>query len=113
MKAGEMTDNHDVGGRGSDAPIPRKEHAFLPWEFRVEALREALTDPKRPGAPRMTVDEMRRGIEALTAEEYYNLNFYGKWLRSMIAIFSERNLVERAQIERRAAELAAEHEHEH
>jgi hypothetical protein len=72
MRAGGMTDNHDVGGRGSDAPIPRKEHAFLPWEFRVEALREALTDPKRP-----------------------------------------RDLVERAQIERRAAELAAEHEHEH
>lgn len=104
--------HHDVGGTPSNEPIAREEHAFMPWELRVDAVLSALTDAGRPGGRRMTVDELRRGIESMPAGDYRELGYYAKWLRSMIAIMAERGLVDRAQIARRATELAAEHERE-
>jgi hypothetical protein len=105
--------HHDVGGNPSSEPIASDQHAFLPWELRVDALMWLLTDPTRSGGRRMTVDELRRGIESLPVLEYRELGYYAKWLRSMIEILAERGLVDRARVERRAAELAAEHKHEH
>ncbi|MGP6156207.1 MAG: nitrile hydratase [Vulcanimicrobiaceae bacterium] len=98
---------HDVGGRPENEPIPRGQHAFMPWEFRVDALMWILTDPTRPGGPRMTVDELRRGIESLPAAEYRSLGYYEKWLRSIVDIMLERGLVERDELKGRVAELEA------
>jgi hypothetical protein len=105
--------HHDVGGRPSHEPIPRAQHAFAPWELRVDALMMALIDESRPGGRRMSTDELRRGIESLSADDYEKLSYYSKWLRSMIAITSERGLIDADDVSRRAAELAAEHESEH
>ena len=49
----------------------------------------------------------------MPASDYENLGYYAKWLRSSIAIMAEKGLIDRAQVERRALELAAEHEREH
>ncbi len=85
----------------------------MPWEMRVDALMWVLTDASRPGGPRMTVDELRRGIESLAPADYRNLGYYEKWLLSMIAILAERGLVDAAALERRAAEIAHERGHAH
>ena len=70
--------HHDVGGAPSSEPIPRDEHPLLPWEVRVDALMWTLTDATRPGGPLMTVDQLRRGIEELTAEEYRDARLFRK-----------------------------------
>ena len=97
---------HDVGGMPTHDPVPREQHAFAPWEFRVDALMWLLTDASRTGGPRMTVDELRRGIEALPAGDYTRLGYYEKWLLSMVAILGERGLIDPAALERRAAQLS-------
>jgi hypothetical protein len=104
---------HDVGGTESHDPIDRAERAFFPWELRADALMWLLTDPVRPGGPRMTVDELRRGIESLEPADYRDLAYYEKWLLSMLAILDERGIVDRAAVERRAREIARERGHEH
>lgn len=99
---------HDVGGELAGDPIPREQHAFAPWEVRVDALMWLLTDATRPGGPHFVVDELRRGIESLPPRDYRELGYYAKWLMSMIAILGERGLVEPAALEARAAEIARE-----
>jgi len=113
--ANETGVTHDVGGSAIDDPVARDQHAFAPWEVRVDALMRALTDPTRIGGPVMLVDELRRGIESLGPEEYARLGYYEKWLLSMLAILSERGTVDAASVRRRATEIARElrdHDHE-
>jgi hypothetical protein len=102
---------HDVGGRPQGESISRAELAFMPWEFRVDALMWILTDATRPGGPRMTVDELRRGIESLPAGDYHGLRYYEKWLSSIVAIMLERGVVARDELEARVAALEAAHGH--
>ena len=104
---------HDVGGAGEGAPIPREQHAFAPWEVRVDAMMSLLSDAGRPGGRLMTVDELRRGIESLSPAEYRGLGYYERWLRSLLAVMSEKGVVEPTEVERRAEALAREHEAEH
>lgn len=105
--------NHDVGGRPVDEPISHEQHAIMPWELRVDAMLWILTDASRAGGRQMTVDELRRGIEALPAKDYRELGYFSKWLRSMIAIMQERGFVDTAGLERRVERIAAHHEAEH
>ncbi|HEV7178725.1 MAG TPA: hypothetical protein VGN11_02575 [Candidatus Baltobacteraceae bacterium] len=105
--------HHDVGGAPVHEAISREQHAIMPWELRVDALMWILTDANRAGGRRMTVDELRRGIEELPAAEYRERGYFSKWLRSMIALMAERGLVDRDDLERRVERIAAEHEAEH
>jgi hypothetical protein len=104
---------HDVGGHATNDPIPRAQHAFMPWEMRADALMWILTDATRADGPRMTVDELRRGIESMAPEDYRDLGYYEKWLLSMIHILEERGVVDAAALERRAHEIAHERGHAH
>jgi hypothetical protein len=105
--------HHDVGGQPGHEPIPHEQHALLPWEVRTDALMWILTDARRAGGPLMTVDELRRGIESLPAEEYRRLGYFEKWLLSMVAIMTEKGAVDPAALEQRVAMLTAEHAAEH
>ena len=102
---------HDVGGRPTDEPVLRGEHAFMPWEFRVDALMWILTDGARPGGRRMTVDELRRGIESLSPKDYRSLGYYERWLTSIVAIMLERGVIARDDLDARLAALEAAHGH--
>jgi len=108
-----MSGHHDLGGTRTHAPIPRAQHAFLPWEMRVDALMQLLSDPQRPGGALMSVDELRRGIESLSADEYRSLGYYERWLQSLIAIMTEKGVLDGAELERRFAEVERAHEREH
>jgi hypothetical protein len=96
---------HDVGGRCESATVPREQHAFAPWELRVDAMMQLLTDASRPGGPLMTVDELRRGVESLPPDDYRLLTYYQRWLRSIASIMIERGHVDAAELETRVAEL--------
>jgi len=108
-----MSGHHDLGGTRTEAPVPRGQHAILPWEMRVDALMQLLSDPKRPGGALMSVDELRRGIESLSADEYRLLGYYERWLHSLIAVMAEKGVIERVALERRLAEVEHAHEREH
>jgi hypothetical protein len=105
--------HHDVGGLPASGAIPRDEHPLLPWEVRTDALMWTLTDATRPGGPLMTVDELRRGIEALPESDYRDLGYFEKWLLSMVAIMTEKGAIDRAALDARVAAVTAAYEDEH
>ena len=76
---------HDRGGLPTDAPIDRTEHELADWEILADALVNSLGD-----AGVMNVDELRRGIESMPAQEYERASYYERWLFSI-----ETNLVEK------------------
>jgi nitrile hydratase len=76
---------HDRGGLPTEAPIDRTEHELAEWEILADALVNSLGD-----AGVMNVDELRRGIESMPAEEYERASYYERWLFSI-----ETNLVEK------------------
>lgn len=82
---------HDIGGspRFRCTPV-EPDDAAPPDAFgkRVDALRQILA---RKGL--MSVDELRRGIEAIPEAEYHTLGYYERWLRSISAIMVEKDVV--------------------
>jgi hypothetical protein len=104
---------HELGVRPVLEPIPLEQHAFMPWELRVDALMWILSDATRPGGPVMTVDQLRLGIESLPARDYAELPYFSKWLRSMIGIMVERGFVDPGELESRVRNIADAHAHEH
>ena len=103
-----MRAQHDVGGLPATEAIVREEHPLLPWEVRVDALMWTLS-----GGPLMTVDELRRGSEALPAEQYHGLGYFEKWLLSMVSIMTEKGSLSPAALEARVAAVTRLHEAEH
>lgn len=98
-----MTENlekaamHDLGGRSKYLciPVDRTPDASLEDEFgkAVVALLLTLRTERL-----MTVDELRVGVESLTAEEYARLNYYERWLRSIVATLVRRGLLDAAEL---------------
>jgi hypothetical protein len=66
-----------------------------PDEFgrRVDALRQLLA-----ARGLMTVDELRRCIEALPPAEYDALSYYERWLRAITALMLEKGVVMREEL---------------
>ena len=98
-----MRGYHDLGGRPA-GPIDRSEHQYAPWEKRVHALMILLSDPCRRV---MTVDELRRGIESLGAEEYDRLSYYERWITSITNAMIARGVVDVDELGRKMAEIEA------
>lgn len=94
---------HDMGGLDA-GPVDRSEHDYAHWEKEVDALRALLADRKRR---LMTVDELRRGIESLPPEDYDRLSYYGRWIRSIVTILTEKGVLDPAEIATKQAELDA------
>ena len=94
---------HDLGGRPA-GPIDRSEHQYAPWEKRVHALMILLSDPCRRV---LTVDELRRGIESLGAEEYDRLNYYERWIASLANTLLQKGVFTADELGRKLAEVEA------
>jgi len=86
----DLPATHDLGGasRFRCTAVERDESAPDAFGRRVDALRGLLAARKL-----MTVDELRRGIEAIPAEEYFALGYYERWLRSIAALLVEKGVV--------------------
>ena len=100
-----MSDPHRIAGSQSGSPIPAthdmggatrfrctavERDEAPPDDFgkRVDALRQLLAQKKL-----MTVDELRRGIEAIPEDEYLALTYYERWLRSITTLMLEKGVV--------------------
>ena len=71
---------HDLGGvsRFLCDGIDIEPHALTEFDRTVDALRQILGAKKI-----MSVDELRRGIEAIPEAEYLRLSYYERWIRSI------------------------------
>ena len=80
---------HDLGGRPAGA-IDRTERELEPWEKRVDAIVQLLSAPTR-GI--IGVDELRRAIEGLGADEYDRLSYYERWMTAVAQLLLEKGVL--------------------
>ena len=91
---------HDRGGWPNDEPIDRTEHEHAYWERSTHALLGALGELRYVGT-----DELRRGIESLSTDEYEALSYYEKWSASMEMLLVEKNVLTKDEIDAKVLEL--------
>jgi hypothetical protein len=89
---------HDRGGRQTEAPIDRSEHALADWEVLMDALVGVLG---RTGI--VNVDELRRGIESMRPDEYEHASYYERWLYSAETILTEKGVLAPGELDARIA----------
>ena len=99
----DMRGYHDIGGLAG-GPIDRSGHEVTLSEKRVDALVMLLGDGKRR---LMRIDEHRRGIESLGADAYDRLSYYERWISAIANILVEKDVLTRAEIDRRISEIEA------
>jgi hypothetical protein len=103
---------HDLGGLPA-GPVDRAEHDANFFEKRVDALMRLLSHPSRRV---ITVDELRRGVESLDAQDYAGLSYYQRWLISITNLLLEKGLLNQQELGMRIHELqhrlgVADHQH--
>ena len=93
---------HDLGGVSQFMcePVDTEPHALTDFDREVDALTGLV---RLRGL--MTVDELRRGIEAIPEAEYHRLGYYQRWIRSITENLLRKGVFTEAEL--RAA-LAAE-----
>jgi hypothetical protein len=94
---------HDVGGLPA-GPIDRAEHDYALWEKRVDALLVLLASPQRR---LISVDELRRGIEALGSGAYDRLTYYERWISSIAGALLDRGVFTTDELGRKLLEVEA------
>jgi len=87
--------HHDLGGvsRYLCAPVDIEPHALTAFDKQVDALRQLLS-----AKGLMSVDELRRGIEAIPEAEYHALSYYQRWMRSITATLLRRGIIGEAEL---------------
>jgi nitrile hydratase subunit beta len=87
--------HHDLGGvsRFLCEPIDKEPHALTAFDREVDALRQIL------GAKGvMSVDELRRGVEAIPKDAYHRLSYYQRWIRSIADTLLRKGVITEAQL---------------
>jgi hypothetical protein len=69
--------NHDMGGLDA-GEINLEEHDYAMWEKRVDAMMRLLS-----GNGNLSVDQLRKGIEALPPDAYDQMTYYERWISSL------------------------------
>ena len=72
--------HHDLGGASKFMcePVDTEPHGQTDFDPEVDALRQMLAAKKL-----MSVDELRRGIEAIPEPEYLRMSYYRRWMRAI------------------------------
>ena len=72
--------HHDLGGvaRFMCLPVDAAPHGLTDFDKEVDAIRQILGEQGI-----MSVDELRRGIEAIPEPDYHRLSYYQRWIRSI------------------------------
>ena len=96
--------HHDMGGLAAGEVEPT-EHDYEEWERRVDAIMMlcvGITGKKRL----MTVDELRKNIEALPPETYDRTAYYEKWITSITQTLIQRGVITTAELARKMGEVS-------
>jgi len=91
---------HDMGGALSDEPIDRSAHEWADWEHVANALAGVLRYHDL-----VSVDELRRGIESMSTEEYLASSYYERWSASLETLLVEKGILTTEEIDARASEI--------
>jgi len=97
--------HHDMGGLPAGRVAP-SEHDYAQWERRVDALMVLLSGVKG-GAPRLTVDELRKNIEAIGPEAYEKMGYYERWVTSITQTMIQRGIVTTDELGRKMEQVRA------
>jgi hypothetical protein len=97
--------HHDMGGEPA-GPVGKIEHAYAPWEKRVDALLVLLS---RKDRRLMTVDELRRNIESLGPDAYDKMSYYERWIHSITQTLIQRGVISIDELGRKIAEVEDRH----
>jgi hypothetical protein len=95
--------HHDMGGLPAGR-VERTGHDYEEWERRVDALMVlcvGITGKKRL----MSVDELRKNIEALPPETYDRTAYYEKWIASLTQTLIQRGVITTAELARKMEEV--------
>ncbi len=86
---------HDIGGvsRFMCEPVDPSPHALTDFDCEVDAIRQILGMKKI-----MSVDELRRGIEALPEADYHRLGYYQRWIVSIVGTLLDRGVFSEAEL---------------
>lgn len=86
---------HDLGGvsRYMCEPVDPSPHSLTDFDRQVDALRQILGMKQV-----MSVDELRRGIEALPEADYLRLSYYQRWIRSIAGTLLAKGVVSTAEL---------------
>lgn len=87
--------HHDLGGAAKFMceAVDTAPHALTDFDKEVDAIRGIL------GAKQvMTVDELRRGIEAIPEAEYHRLSYYRRWIRSIAGNLLQKGVITEAEL---------------
>jgi hypothetical protein len=95
--------HHDMGGVSPYVcrEIDTEPHALDDFDREVDALRQLLA-----AKGLMTVDELRRNIEAIPEAEYHALSYYQRWIRAITAHLLRKGIVLPDELAGRLAEPA-------
>jgi nitrile hydratase subunit beta len=88
--------HHDLGGieKYMCEAIDTEPHALSEFDREVDALRQIL------GVKRlMSVDELRRGLEAIPEAEYHAHTYYQRWIRSIADNLLRKGVITAAELE--------------
>jgi hypothetical protein len=95
--------HHDMGGLPA-GPVERSEHDYAAWERRIDALMVLLSGVK--GAHKLlTVDELRKNIEALGPEAYDRMGYYERWVSSITQTMLQRGVITTEELARKMREV--------
>jgi len=87
--------HHDLGGVAKFVceAVDTTPHALTAFDREVDAIRGILGTKQI-----MTVDELRRGIEAIPEADYHRLSYYRRWVRSMTDILLQKGVITEAEL---------------
>ena len=86
---------HDLGGisRLMCEPVDPLPHSLTEFDKQVDAIRAILGAKKI-----MSVDELRRGIEAIPEADYFRLSYYQRWIISIAGNLLEKGVFSDAEL---------------
>ena len=84
--------------------VEATEHEYAEWERRVDALRLLLSGIQG-GEKLMTVDELRKNIEALPPDAYERMSYYERWVTSITQTMIQRGVITSDELGRKMAEI--------
>jgi hypothetical protein len=86
---------HDLGGvtKFMCLPVDTGPHALTGFDKDVDAIRQILGERQV-----MSVDELRRGIEAIPEADYHRLSYYQRWLRAIIDTLLRKGVLTEAEL---------------
>jgi hypothetical protein len=87
--------HHDIGGvtKYMCEPVDTEPHALTDFDRQVDALRQLLAAKNL-----LTVDELRRAIEAIPEADYHRLSYYRRWIRAMTDLMLRRGVITEAEL---------------